>query len=214
MAYLYLEHDGRVYTVRRGGQLTLPHETEETPFPYRVLYRLPWGEEGVAIAAPQLKQHPRDWIGKDEVPLREDAAPILREAVHRSLPRAVAEAVIEEGGKILLVKAARGLTQGMWSLPGGFLGFGEAPEEAVRREVEEELGAPCRVEELLGVRAKVGVHTGLHWLMFFYRAILLGEPRPAPDEIAEVRWFDKKEAADRLCDETMAAFLHSLNLWD
>lgn len=210
MAYLYLEHDGRVYTVRRGGQLTLPREDEEVPVPYQVCYRLPWGEEGVAFAIPRLKEHPRDWISKDEVPRREDASPILREAVHRSLPRAVAEGVIEEGGKMLLVKAARGLTKGLWSLPGGFLAFGEAPEAAVRREVEEELGAPCRVGELLGVRAKVGVHTGLHWLMFFYRVALLGEPRPDPDEIAEVRWFQMKEAADRLCDETMAAFLRSL----
>lgn len=210
MAYLYLEHDGRVYTVRRKGRLTLPWEHEEVPVPYQVCYRLPWGEEGVVFAIPRLKEHPRDWISKDEVPLREDASPILREAVHRSLPRVVAEGVIEEGGKVLLVKATRGLTKGLWSLPGGFLSFGEAPEAAVHREVEEELGVPCRVGELLGVRAKVGVHTGLHWLMFVYRVALLGEPRPDRDEIAEVRWFQIKEAADRLCDETMAAFLRSL----
>ena len=212
MAYLYLEHDGRVYTVRKGGILTLPREGESLPFPYRVLHRLPWGEEGIALGVPELARHPQNWLAKDEVPLRDDVSPILRAAVHRSLPRAVAEAVIEKRGKVLLVKAARGLTQGRWSLPGGFLFFGEAPEEAVQREVEEELGTACEVGEFLGIRAKVGRHSGLHWLIFFYRVTLLGEPRPAPDEVAEARWFEKRETAERLCDETMAAFLRTLFL--
>lgn len=210
MAYLYLEHDGRVYTVRKGRKVTLPHEDDRIPFPYRILYRLPWGGEGIALGVPRLSHHPSEWISKDEVPLRDDVSPVLREAVYRTLPRAVAEAIIEREGKYLVVKAARGITRGRWSLPGGFLFFGESPDRAVEREVEEELGTACRVEGLLGVRAKVGSHTGLHWLMFFYRVSLLGEPRPDPDEIAEIAWLGKEEAASRLCDETMAAFLRSL----
>ncbi|MBC7098237.1 NUDIX hydrolase [Candidatus Bipolaricaulota bacterium] len=210
MAYLYLERDGKVYTVERDGKLDLPREGEPIPFAYRALVRLPWGEEGVVFGVPELPRHPHEWVSKDEVPEREDASRILRLAVHRSLPRAVAEAVVREAGRYLLVRASRGLTKGLWSLPGGFLTFGEAPELAVGREVEEELGTPCRVGRLLGVRSKVGEHTGLHWLMFFYEVSLLGRPRPDPDEIAEVRFFPKAEAAARLADQTMAAFLREL----
>ena len=210
MAYLYLERDGKVYTVSRNGRLDLPREGDPIPFTYRILHRLPWGDEGVMFGVPELARHPREWVGKDEIPEREDVSPVLREAVHRSLPRAVAEGIVEEEGRILLVRASRGLTKGLWSLPGGFLMFGESPELAVKREVEEELGTPCRVGRLLGVRSKVGEHTGLHWLMFFYEVQLAGEPKPDPDEIAEARFFPKKEAADRLCDKTMAAFLRTL----
>ena len=205
--YLYLETDGRIYTVRRGGRLTLPRVGDPIPFPYRVLYQLPWGDEGVAVGVPRLEAHPEDWIGKDEVPVREDVSPILREAVHRSMPRVVAEGIVERGESLLLVRAARGLTAGLWSLPGGFLSFGETPEEAVRREVEEELRVGCSVGELLGVRAKVGEHTGLHWIIFFFAVELHGNPRPDPDEIAEARFFPKEEAAMALGDPTMAAFL-------
>ncbi len=188
----------------------MPRLGEDIPFPYRTLYHLPWCGEGVALGKPFLKEHPRDWVGKDEVPLLPEADPCLREAVHRSMPRAVAEGIWERGEEVLLVKASRGLTRGLWSLPGGFLFFGESPGEAVKREVEEELRVPCRLGELLGVKAKVGEHTGLHWLIFFFRIELLGEPDPDPDEIAEVRFFPKEEAAMALADPTMAAFLREL----
>ncbi|MGY4707217.1 NUDIX domain-containing protein [Candidatus Bipolaricaulota sp. J31] len=205
--HLYLETDGRIYTVRRYGLLDLPRVGDPIPFPYRILYELPWGDEGVAVGVPLLEAHPTEWINKDEIPSREDVSPILREAVHRTMPRVVAEGIIERGEELLLVKAARGFTAGLWSLPGGFLFFGESPAEAVRREVEEELGVGCSVGELLGVRAKVGEHTGLHWIIFFFAVELHGDPKPDPDEIAEARFFPKKEAAMALADGTMAAFI-------
>lgn len=208
--YLYLETDGRIYTVRRGGKLTLPRVGEKIPFPYEILYELPWGEEGVALGVPRLPRHPAEWIQKDDVPRMPDVSPILREAVHRTLPRAVAEGIVEREGKILLVKASRGLTQGLWSLPGGFLSFGESPEQAVAREIREELRVGCRVGRLLGVRTKVGEHTGLHWIIFFLEAEISGEPDPDPDEIAEARFFPKEEAAAALADGAMAAFLRDL----
>lgn len=208
--YLYLETDGRVYTVRRNGILDLPRVGEEIPFPYEILYELPWGEEGVALGVPRLSRHPHEWILKDEVPRRNDASPLLRDVVHRTLPRAVAEGIVERGEEILLVKASRGLTRGLWSLPGGFLSFGESPEEAVAREIQEELRVPCRAGKLLGVRTKVGEHTGLHWIIFFLAVELEGAPDPDPDEIAEARFFPKKEAARVLSDRTMAAFLEEL----
>lgn len=208
--YFYFEHDGRVYTVRREGLLDLPRTGDEIPFPHEILYELPWGEEGVALGVPVLERHPTEWILKDDVPRMPNASPVLREAVHRTLPRAVAEGIVEREGKVLLVKASRGLTAGLWSLPGGFLSFGESPEEAVAREIGEELRVRCRVGRLLGVRTKVGKHTGLHWIIFFLEVELFGEPDPDPDEIAEARFFSKKEAATALADTTMAAFLRDL----
>lgn len=205
--YLYLETDGRIYTVRRGGLLDLPRVGERIPFPYEILHELPWGDEGVALGVPRLPRHPQEWIPKDEVPSRTNVSPILREAVHRSLPRAVAEGIVEREGRVLLVRASRGLTRGIWSLPGGFLAFGESPEEAVAREVREELRVGCRVGRLLGVRTKVGEHRGLHWIIFFLEVELEGEPDPDPDEIAEARFFPKREAATALGDRAMAAFL-------
>lgn len=42
---------------------------------------------------------------------------------------------------------------GRWVLPGGGVEHGESPEDAVRREVEEETGYRCRIVALVGVRS-------------------------------------------------------------
>ncbi|WP_091014874.1 MULTISPECIES: NUDIX domain-containing protein [Paenibacillus] len=42
--------------------------------------------------------------------------------------------------KFLLIHKARGAYQGQWDLPGGRLEFGEQPEAALQREIEEETG--------------------------------------------------------------------------
>lgn len=211
MAYLYLEIDGKVYTVQRAGQLTLPREGDPLPFPYRPLWRLPWVEEGIVFALPQLASHPHHWLAKDEVPSHPQASPLLREAVHRSLPRVVVEGIILQRREVLVVKASRGLTKGLWSLPGGFLQFGEGPEQALERELSEELQVEARAGRLIDVRAKVGKHSGLHWLMFFYEAELLGPPRPAPDEITEIRFCPLAKAARLVADETVGEVLENLS---
>ena len=54
-------------------------------------------------------------------------------------------------GRLLLVRIAPGFTrdaEGKWTLPGGGLKFGEDPEDAARRELEEETGYTGEIEKL------------------------------------------------------------------
>jgi len=204
----YVESDGRLYLVNRDGVLDLPH-LEEIPYELREVAPLRADEETV-FCVPRLDAHPREWVGKDEAPTRPDVSPRVRAAVHASMPRVVVEAVCRRGSDILLVKGARGLTEGRWTLPGGFLQFGESPEEGLLREIGEEIGAEGTIRSFLGVRTKLGKHTQLHWIMLFYDVRLDGEPKPNPDEISEVRYLRSSEAARRLDDPTMAALLAGL----
>lgn len=65
--------------------------------------------------------------------------------------RLAAYGVIVRDGRILLCRVAAGnLGEGLWTLPGGGLDFGEAPEAGVVREVEEETGL---VAEITGAPA-------------------------------------------------------------
>ena len=58
-----------------------------------------------------------------------------------AITRLAAYGVIRRDGRVLLARVAPGnLGAGLWVLPGGGLEFGEAPEDAAVREVEEETG--------------------------------------------------------------------------
>ena len=53
---------------------------------------------------------------------------------------AVAALITDKQGRLLVVVRAKEPQKGTWDLPGGFADPGESAEEAVRREVREELG--------------------------------------------------------------------------
>jgi 8-oxo-dGTP diphosphatase len=67
--------------------------------------------------------------------------------------RVAAYALIHGSNRILLCRISKELPkwEGCWTLPGGGLNFGESPEDAVVREVEEETGLHVR----LGSIAKI-----------------------------------------------------------
>ncbi|MBW3625517.1 MAG: NUDIX domain-containing protein [Armatimonadetes bacterium] len=53
---------------------------------------------------------------------------------------AVVGIVTDERGRILLIRRARDPGRGKWSAPGGFVDPGESAEDALRREMREEVG--------------------------------------------------------------------------
>ena len=55
-------------------------------------------------------------------------------------PKATVTAIIIKDNKLLLLKRNEEPFKNCWDLPGGFLEQGETPEEAVVRELKEELG--------------------------------------------------------------------------
>jgi ADP-ribose pyrophosphatase YjhB (NUDIX family) len=120
------------------------------------------------------------------------------------MPRVVVEAVCRDTeGKILVVKSSRGLSKDRWSLPGGFLRYGESPEDGVRREIGEELGCGCVVGRLIRSVGRIGSKVPFHWIMLFYQVDLTAEPIHDPDEIAEICWLHAPEAALYLGDGLM-----------
>jgi ADP-ribose pyrophosphatase YjhB (NUDIX family) len=193
--YYYIETDGMIYLVQRAGLWTLPQTPQEIPFEFESQQLMVVAGHEVLYCQPLLDRHPTDWHHKDEIPGREHIDLMVRQVVHHTLPRVVAEAVIHKENQLLLVKPLRGFNASQWTLPGGFVSYGEAPAQSVEREVGEEVGAPCRVGKLLSVETFVGKRSFYTWHMFFYEVELLGEDfKPAPDEIEEVRWFPLTEA--------------------
>lgn len=56
-------------------------------------------------------------------------------------PFGIADVVLVRDGSVLLVRQRKESAHGLWSYPGGRIEPGETPEQAVVREVLEELGA-------------------------------------------------------------------------
>jgi 8-oxo-dGTP diphosphatase len=71
-----------------------------------------------------------------------------------AVPILVVAAVIHLAGtpeKILIVRRGPGQSgAGFWEFPGGKVELGESPEQALHREIEEELGIRIHVQNLIG----------------------------------------------------------------
>ena len=62
----------------------------------------------------------------------------------------VAAAVITERNRIFTACRGYGEFKGRWEFPGGKIKEGETPEDALRREIKEELAADIAVDNFLG----------------------------------------------------------------
>lgn len=122
-------------------------------------------------------------------------------------PRVGCGAAIVRDGRLLLVKRLTPPEAGSWSLPGGKVEFGERVADAVRREIEEEIGVEIALKRLLTVVETPDVD-GQHWVAPVYLARLVaGEPRNCePTKHESVEWFTLGEPPARLSAAARAAF--------
>lgn len=146
MPRYYVEHDGRLLARRDSqGTYQLPEQVD-VAFDERARRTLRGTE--VVFGEADVDEHPEEWPRKDDLAHDPDASPLVHAAINASLFRPVVGVVVQDEGRILLVKPARGVAQGRWTLPGGFVGAFEAPREAARREVREETGLELEALEL------------------------------------------------------------------
>ena len=86
-----------------------------------------------------------------------------------SLQRVTA-AIIEEGGRVFVAKRGPGRhLAGKWEFPGGKIEPGETPEQALKRELAEELGISCEVGEFLCAAVYDGTAPSLELLAYRVR---------------------------------------------
>ncbi|OGH55739.1 MAG: A/G-specific adenine glycosylase [Candidatus Lindowbacteria bacterium RIFCSPLOWO2_12_FULL_62_27] len=110
----------------------------------------------------------------------------------------VVAAVIRKNGKILIGLRPwdQGLLGGLWEFPGGKIEPGESPETAVRREMQEEIGADVEAGPAVSTVDHVYTHLSITLSGHFCR-LKRGTPKPLFH--AKLRWV-------RPCDLARYAF--------
>ncbi|POA54807.1 MULTISPECIES: NUDIX hydrolase [unclassified Pseudomonas] len=122
-------------------------------------------------------------------------------------PRPGCGAAIVRDGRLLLVKRLRDPEAGHWGLPGGKVDWLEPVEQAMRREILEELGLTLQGVSLLCVVDQIDPQRGEHWVAPVY---LASAPAMAPCNLephkhSEIAWFELDRLPQPLTQATRTA---------
>ncbi len=121
-----------------------------------------------------------------------------------------ASALVEQDGRLLLVKRAKEPYKDHWDIPGGFLEVDELPNAGATREVKEETGLRIQTTELFGFymgRYGYGTSGKLCLNIYFLARVTGGAEQPGP-EVTDLAWFSPRELPD------VIAFKHAQQVLD
>jgi ADP-ribose pyrophosphatase YjhB (NUDIX family) len=104
--------------------------------------------------------------------------------------------VLDDAGRVLLLKHAFRTGSG-WGLPGGFIEQGEQPEEALRRELREEVGLEIRDARIAFVRTLARPQQ----VEIIFRCRAASEARPQEREIERAEWFAPEHLPETLSND-------------
>ena len=105
----------------------------------------------------------------------------------------VAAAIIEREGKVFAAHRTQSASGPGWEFPGGRIEDGETPEEALRRELDEELGVRLSTTWLLETIEHD--YPTFHLSMDLFVCMLVPGCEPQLREHDEGRWLDRDDLA-------------------
>lgn len=104
----------------------------------------------------------------------------------------VVAAIIVKEKKVFAVQRGYGDYKGWWEFPGGKIEPGESPENALRREIREELDAEIRIEQYFATAEHD--YPAFRLLMHCYLCAFERNAIPSLKEHLSSRWLDSGNA--------------------
>lgn len=91
--------------------------------------------------------------------------------------------------KVLLARHTYGSGKGKLIIPGGYVEYGETPQDALKREFSEEVNIVIEPKDIIGIR-----FNNHDWYVVFTAEYISGTAESDHDENSEVIWMDIAEA--------------------
>jgi len=131
--------------------------------------------------------------------------------VHFLDPKVAVIGFVTYADRLLLIRRAVQPAKGKWALPGGYMDAGEMPEDALRRELCEEVGLDIRIERLLNIYPMAGPGVQARGIVMAYAAVPVGDggeqALESNDDVNAAAWFAPKELPQELAFESTRALL-------
>lgn len=122
--------------------------------------------------------------------------------------------ILNDNDETLLLLRNKEPESGFWSIPGGAVEFFETLQDAIVREVKEEVGVTAEVIGLLGVTNHIIPEEGIHWVTTSF-LVKITEGTPAnlePQKHLDLRWFPISNLPKNVTITTRKA-LEGLTKW-
>jgi len=107
-------------------------------------------------------------------------------------PKVAAGILVEQDGKVLLVRRINEPFKGLWTLPAGFVDADEDPARAAERECLEETGLSVQVTGILDIRWGREHPRGADFVIFYKGRVTGGTLQPG-DDAEEAVWFEREQ---------------------
>src|SRR5581483_1200758 len=124
--------------------------------------------------------------------------------------------IVNQASEVLLMKRTKMAQNeaGFWSKPGGAVELGETVEDAIKREVKEELNVEIELTKFLGYVNHILPQKHQHWIAISYLARIVGGElkNMEPDKVDEIQWFSLDQLPENLTQTTrepIQMYLHA-----
>ena len=115
--------------------------------------------------------------------------------------------LFDDEGRILLLEHVFRPDSG-WGIPGGFLSRSEQPHDGLRRELREEIDIEIEDVELLFTRTLPRPRQ----VEIYFRARVIGDPKPSSFEIKKAQWFTLNELPEELSKDQRRLIQRAVSL--
>lgn len=181
-----------------------------------------WAQQLAALAKTGLHYAQNDYDAERYRAQLNIAAQMLADAAHADVAEAALLLAADDGyitpkvdvrgavfrdDKILLVREA---VDGLWTLPGGWADVGDAPSQAVEREIREESGYEAKAVKLLALEDRRRRHPPMIHAVYkvAFLCELIGGAAQTSSETTAVGWFAEDEIPPLSLGRVTAGQIH------